>query len=175
MAILNKRPKIRDYEIEVVESGTKRKLKTPDLNDVLRGILVDLRNAWGMSTRQLAFRLGLRQQTLSAFLDLDADQGTRMETLSAVCGALDMSASELFDLHPQYGKDAGDRRWQMLRNSISPEAVDQLVETAMLGAQIGTIDKLIANQLEMVRAIGEAQGIDVASVKSEAKKISKAV
>jgi hypothetical protein len=158
MAILNKRPKIRDYDIEIVESGTKRKLKTPDLNDVLRGILVDLRNAWGMSTRQLAFRLGLR-----------------LDTLSAVCGALDMSASELFDLHPNYGKDAGDRRWQMLRNSISPDAVDQLVETAMLGAQIGTIDKLIANQLEMVRAIGEAQGIDVASVKSEAKKIAKAI
>ena len=57
MSILQKRPKVRDYSVEIVESDTKRSLKAPDLNDVLRGVLVDLRNAWGMSTRQLAFRL----------------------------------------------------------------------------------------------------------------------
>jgi len=174
MSILQKRPKVRDYPVEIIESGSKRSIKAPDLNDVLRGVLVDLRNAWGMSTRQLAFRLGVRQQTLSAFLDPEADQGTRLETVSAICGALDMSISDLFELHPVYGGQKTDRRWQMLRNSISSKALDEFVETAMLGAQVGTIDKLISNQLEMVRAIAEAQGIDVAGVKSEAKRIAKA-
>ena len=174
MSILSKRPKVRSLDVEIVESGSKRTVKAKDLNDVLRGVLVDLRNSWGMSTRQLAFRLGVRQQTLSAFLDPEHDQGTRLETLSEICAALGMSIGELFDLHPAYGEKAADRRWQMLRNSISPEAVDQLVETAMLGAQVGTINKLIANQLEMVRAIAEAQGIDVATVTNEAKRISKA-
>ena len=126
-----------------------------------------------MSTRQLAFRLGVRQQTLSAFLDPEADQGTRLETVSAICGALDMSISDLFELHPVYGGQKTDRRWQMLRNSIGSKALDEFVETAMLGVQVGTIDKLISNQLEMVRAIAEAQGIDVAMVASQAKIISK--
>ena len=85
-----------------------------------------------------------------------------------------MSISDLFELHPVYGGQKTDRRWQMLRNSISSKALDELVETAMLGAQVGTIDKLISNQLEMVRAIAQAQGIDVAGVKSEAKRIAKA-
>ena len=61
----------------------------------------------------------------------------------------------------------------MLRNSIGSKALDEFVETAMLGVQVGTIDKLISNQLEMVRAIAEAQGIDVAMVASQAKIISK--
>jgi DNA-binding Xre family transcriptional regulator len=140
---------------------------------VLRGVLVDLRNAWGMSTRQLAFRLGVRQQTMAAFLDPEVDQGTRLETVSAICGALNLSISELFELHPNYGSQSSDRRWQMLRNSISAKALDEFVETAMLAAQVGTIDKLISNQLEMVRAIAEAQGIDVSGVKAEAKRIAK--
>jgi len=174
MSIMGTRPKIRDCHIEIVEGGTKKKIKAPDLNDVLRGIVVDLRNTWGMSTRQLSFRLGMRQQTLSAFLNSEIDQGTRLETVSAICGALDMTISELFELHPVYGGQKSDRRWHILRNSINAKALDELVETAMLGTKVGAIDKLISNQLEMMRALAEAQGIDVASVQKEAKRIARA-
>ena len=173
MAIYSKRPKVRTTDTEIIVSDQNRAVKSPNLNDVLRGVLVDLRNAWGISTRQLAFRLGVRNQTISAFLDPTLQQGTRLETVASICGALDMTIGELFELHPGYGAAESDRRWQMLRNSLSPQALDELIETAMIGAQIGTIDKMISNQREMVRAIAQAQGIDVDGITEEAKRISK--
>ena len=53
MAIYSKRPKVRTTETEIIVSDQNRAVKSPNLNDVLRGVLVDLRNAWGISTRQL--------------------------------------------------------------------------------------------------------------------------
>ena len=170
MAEMTTRPRIRSIEIDVKDAGNERTIKAPDLNDVLRGVVIDLRNAWGLSTRALGFRLGLRQQTMSGFLDKDLDQGTRIDTLSRMCGALGMNVAELFALHPSY--DTGvrsERAWSMVKNSLDNDTLEQFVECVLVGAQIGVLPTLIANMHEMVHSLAKAQGLDTSQSKKEAK------
>lgn len=165
-----KRPKIRTLEVEIQEGKSKRKAKGPDLNDVLRGVLLDLRNGWGLSTRQLAQRLGVRQQTLAGFLDSELDQGTRVETLSRCCVAMGMTPGELFSLHPNYeGAVGSDPAWGVVRNSLPPESVTQLVETIVIGTQMGVLPGFIANLHDMVTNLAESQGLDTSSAAAQAK------
>ena len=172
MSEMTKRPKVRTIDFEIREAGESRQCKAVDLNDVLRGVLIEMRNAWGLSTRALAMRLGVRQQTVSGFLDSDLDQGTRVDTLSRMCGALDMNVAELFALHPIYrGEDRADRAWSMVKNSVDGKTLELFVESCLVGAQIGVLPGLIANMHSMVMSLAKAQGIDTSTVKREAKKM----
>ena len=172
MAEMTKRPRVRSMDFIVKDAGVERAVKCPDLNDVLRGVVIDLRNAWGLSTRALGMRLGVRQQTISGFLDKDIDQGTRVDTLSRMCGALDMNVAELFALHPIYrGEDRADRAWSMVKNSVDGKTLELFVESCLVGAQIGVLPGLISNMHSMVMSLAKAQGIDTSTVKREAKKM----
>lgn len=167
-----KRPKIRSIEVTIKDGSAERKAKGPDLNDVLRGIVIDLRNAWGLSTRALAFRLGVRQQTLAGFIDQDLDQGTRIEVLSRICAALDMTADEVFALHPQYATGGkSERAWGMVKNSLDDKTLELLMESVLIGSKLGVLPGLVSSMRQMVEGVAEAQEIDTASSAKEAKSL----
>ena len=173
MAEMTKRPRIRSMDFEVKEAGVDRAVKCPDLNDVLRGVVIDLRNAWGLSTRALSMRLGVRQQTMSGFLDKDMDQGTRVDTLSRMCGALGLNVAELFALHPGY--DTGirsERAWSMVKNSLDTGTLEKFIEAVLIGAQIGVLPSVIDNMHTMIHSLAKAQGLETAHAKREAKKMA---
>lgn len=173
MPEMTKRPKIRELKFTIQEGRNERQVKGPDFNDVLRGIVIDLRNAWGLSTRALSFRLGVRQQTLAGFIDQDLDQGTRLDTLSHICAALDMTIDEMFALHPNYKTSAShERGWAMVRNSLDPESVKLFIEAVLIGSQIGVLPSLIKNLHQMTVSLAESQGIDTAGAAKEAKAIA---
>jgi len=78
-----------------------------DLDDVLRQIVWDLKVAheWD-STAETARQLGVKQQTLSLFLD-ETLPGTSLQTLSRICAALRTSPVDLFRKHERYGRLQG--------------------------------------------------------------------
>lgn len=173
MAELNKRPRIRSIDFEIKDAGNTRNVKAQDLNDVLRGVLIDIRNAWGLSTRALSARLGVRQQTISGFLDADLDQGTRVDTLSRLCGAMDMGVADLFALHPQYkSTTTNSRAWAMVKNSLDQESQERFLEAVLVGAQMGVLPGMIANLNDMVVNLAKAQGIDTGTAKKQAKQMA---
>lgn len=173
MPEFERRPKIRNVKFTIKEAGETKDVSGPDLNDIIRGVVIDLRNAWGLSTRQLAFRLGLSQNTLSGFIDSELDQGTRLETLTRICASLDVTPGELFDLHPQFEeKVSSDRAWAMIRNSLPEETVSQLLEAVLVGKQMNVLPGLIANLNEMVKGLAKSQSIDIRGAAREAKAIS---
>jgi len=174
LANRTRRPKLKTLEVEILDSGRREKRTGPDLNDVLRGVVIDLKNAWGLSTRAMAQRLGVRQQTFAAFIDDGMDQGTRVETLARMCIALDMGPGELFEMHPDYGESrSADRTWQILRNSLPADSMATLLETVMIGNQLNVLPGFIKNMNEMVHNLAAAQGLDSSKVSKEARQISR--
>lgn len=107
MAELKERPEIRDIVVDV--PGAKGKVeqrKGANLDDVLRAILWDLKvKHYGGSTADAARHLGMKQQTLSLFLDAEMP-GTSVNTLSTVCAAMKMSPIALLGLHERYADEA---------------------------------------------------------------------
>jgi len=164
MSELKKRPRIQAIQFEVEEAGRTKKKKGADLNDVLRGVLVDLREAWSIPTKTLGKRLGLSQQTISKFLDADRPQGTRLDTLSKICAALNSGPGEVLSMHPDYEAEPGaDSRWTLLKNSLPEKSLDQLVETIVLGANLDLMPTIIENQHIMVKRLVSSKDLKEAS------------
>jgi len=102
--------KDRPTEIRTVEVRIRNDREVhagADLDDVLRQIVWDLKVAheWEF-TAEAARQLGLKQQTLSLFLD-ETLPGTSLQTLSRICAALRTTPVDLFRKHERYGSLEG--------------------------------------------------------------------
>lgn len=82
--------------------------KVPNLNDVVRQVVVSWMEAHGYSENALAERLGISQSNLNRFLG--ADSGTSLETLSLLTSLDGMAPDVLFGRHPLYSGQHGTRR-----------------------------------------------------------------
>ena len=70
MGELKKRQKVRSVHLDAFDAQDDAiKIKGTNLDDVVKGIILDYKNQKGWSTRQMARRCGLRQQTLTTYLN----------------------------------------------------------------------------------------------------------
>ena len=175
MAELRRRPKIKTIETKVVRAGVEDVARGPDLDDVLKGVLCDLRNQSGGSTRSLARSLGVPPQTINGLLDDTVDTGARVTPLTRICSALDCSIGELFGRHPKYA-DADQVQhplWATMAHAMTPKQLEQLARLVLLSQQLGIQESVIEQSLTMVESIATAQGIDTDSAKTAARDLAR--
>lgn len=154
MAEFRDRPtEVRTVAVNVpIDGEAKRELTGVLIDDVLRQVLWDIRTANGWkSTAETARRLGIPQQTLTAFFDREILGGMRLETLSRVCAALRTSPVDLLRRHEKYRPEnkedapfAEDLIFDRFRSILTPATARRLVrilETMIdRGALASTLD-----------------------------------
>jgi DNA-binding Xre family transcriptional regulator len=154
MAEHTRRPPIRNVEVQTSENGKSKTRRGPDLNTVLKGILIQQRNDLGITTSELARRLGLRQQSLSAMLSRQDDRGFTLRLLSDICASLGVSAGELFEMHPQYGtKD--ESSWARLKSVTTEGQRDELAKTLELASTLGMVQSQIDHIKSTVSVVAD--------------------
>jgi len=163
MAELTRAPKPRTEKIEVL-SGTKMiERKAIDLDDVIRGVIIEYRDEHDISTRECAHRLGLKQQTLSGFLD-ENGTGARVKMLSNVCAAMRVTPAQFFERHDLYSRttvDDDDWIWDLkiaAKNiDLDRDSRDRLTKVIELAVKLDLADVLIAQAYGFVNSVSETK------------------
>lgn len=151
MAEYARRPAISNIEIRCLVDGSMTTKKGPDLNSVLRGVLVQLRNSMGITTSELARRVGVKQQSMSGLLSDAGDRGFTLTLVSQICAAMQIDIGELFSQHPQYGASEGEEIAALKAVTDKKQRV-ALGEALHLCSSIGIVDA----QIEQMRVTAEA-------------------
>lgn len=146
-----KRPPISQVEVRCLVDGTMTRRRGPDLNTVLRGVLVQMRNTMGISTSELARRIGVKQQSLAAMLSDRDDRGFSLSLISSMCAALEIDVGELFSMHPQYGSSE-DQSLTEIRAVTTEEERRALSDAVQLCSTLG----IVRAQTEQMQATAEA-------------------
>lgn len=152
MSKSDERPKVSTITVEVPD-GPDRTVKREgaNLDDVLRALVWDLKNEvydW-KSVAETARRLGLPQQTLNDFLG-PKQSGLRLETLSKVCAAIQMSPVELLQLHERYHPEsrgdtpfAADLVYNGFRSVLNLDQAKRLLRLVELARDRELLDKAL--------------------------------
>ena len=98
-----RRPSVRRVRVVAGEAGKRR--EGPDLNDVVRTIIWDLKHETGWSQARLSRELGIPQQRVSRLLDSER-HGMTLWVLSQICAALGETPVQFFRRY----SDAHSRR-----------------------------------------------------------------
>lgn len=125
-----------------------------DLNDVLRHIVRDMREANDWSEAETARRLGMTQQSLHDFLEEPRDgkqPGVSVATLSKMCAAGSHNSPVLFfQRHPLFATDAPNAAVQALAQRLTVKQAETLVEIVdvLLGRQ--SLDAWLAQSVSLL-------------------------
>ena len=146
-----RRPPVSTTEVRCVVDGSMATRKGPDLNSVLRGVLIQLRNSMGITTSELARRVGVKQQSMSGLLSDAGDRGFTLTLVSQICAAMQIDVGELFSQHPQYGAAEGEDV-AAIKAVTSKAQRTAIGEALHLCSSIGIVDA----QIEQMRVTAEA-------------------
>ena len=161
----NKRPQIQKNTTRIEINGEHHTATGVDINSVLRGVLVQIRDDMGLSTAALARRLGLRQQSLSAMIAETENRGFTLRLVSDVCAAMGISVGELFSLHPKYQSEMQDESWARIKSVTSGEQRERLADSIQLSATLNLVDNQIDQALATAEAVAKTSGVVRASLK----------
>jgi len=164
--VTNGKPQIQRNSTRIEVNGEHRTVSGVDLNSVLRGVLVQIRDDMGLSTAALARRLGLRQQSLSAMINKTGDRGFTLRLVSDICAAMSVSVGELFSLHPRYKSDSQDESWARIKSVTTAEQRDRLADLIQLSATLNLIDHQIDHSLAIAEAVAKTSGVERASLEN---------
>lgn len=167
MAEWARRPAVRVHRFTVTSDGRKRKVAAPSVDDIVRGILWDLKNSRGLSIQALADLIGLPKNTVHQFMDRDHDGGTRLVTLTHLAGALGLSPVDALRKHPALEDDAiSSTLIQRVQNE--PEPISELLA---LSDATGLGNVAIQSVLGLLRAIAERDGLDMNEIQAAAERM----
>ena len=174
MAEIKKAPKPRKIRVKVpIGDGDTTTRTGIDIDDVLRGVLVELRNKWGCSTRQLAQRIGLPQQSISGYLDKRIDHSARIIMLSRICAALETTPGALLATAPAYRDlqdvDRIDPEWLDIGLALTQENRQAMLEISLICAHADIARQVIEPTLTMARAFAKANGLDLDAIAKTAR------
>lgn len=159
------KPQIQKNSTRIEVNGEHHTVTGVDLNSVLRGVLVQIRDDMGLSTAALARRLGLRQQSLSAMINATGNRGFTLRLVSDVCSAMSVSVGELFSIHPKYQSDSQDESWARIKSVTTAEQRDRLADAIQLLATLNLIDNQINQAVATAEAVAKTSGVVRASLK----------
>ena len=175
MGELKKRQKVRSVQFEGFDAQDDSiKIKGMNLDDVVKGIILDYKNQKGWSTRQMARRCGLRQQTLTTYLNDANENGGRIAILTHLCAGLGRDPVELFLLHPDIEIQEGEEYWQYkLQRQINtvnvpPNVKNKLEELVILATYLYCFNNVVDQSLALVRSIAESQKVNLKQAKKNA-------
>src|SRR5262245_39675200 len=104
MAEFKERPSVGQITVTVRIGREEQKRSGPSLDDVLRVLLWDLKEASAWSTNEASLRLGLPLSTLQTILDQDRN-GTSLEVLSKICAAMKTNPDVLFQSYEGFSPE----------------------------------------------------------------------
>ena len=167
MAELKKAPRVRTVKVKVKRGGKEATVTGPNLDDVLRGIVIQWKNHLDISTNEAAKRLGVTQQTLSSFLNPEQTAGCRLELVSKICAALDLTPASLFSMHTLFKEEYEFRpqeHVQHLRGIIGDEMWEKAWQALTIASAIGMGPSVIEQAYNLAVSLAKAQGQDVGEV-----------
>lgn len=141
-------------------NGVHRTVTGPDLNSVLRGVLVQMRDDTGLSTTALARRLGLRQQSLSAMINESENRGFTLRLVSDICAAMSLTIGELFSLNPKYQTESQDESWARIKSVTTAEQREKLADAMQLSATLNLIENQVNQMVFTAEAVAKTAGVD---------------
>jgi transcriptional regulator with XRE-family HTH domain len=175
MGELKKRQRVRGVQFQGFDAQNDSiKIKGMNLDDVVKGIILDYKNHKGWSTREMARRCGLRQQTLTTYLNDSNENGGRIAILTHLCAGLGLDPVELFLLHPDIETQEGDGYWQnKLQRQVNTANVSQamkekLEEIVILSTHLDCFNIVVEQSLALVRSMASAQKVDLKKARKSA-------
>jgi DNA-binding Xre family transcriptional regulator len=168
---LSKAPRPKSTEFVSVVGKKQKRKKELNLDDVFRGIILEVKEAHDLSTRALAKKMGVRQQTLSTFLTPGETQGCRLALVSRLCASLDLSPVELFQIHPVFASDHGDLIAR-IRSNLSEETWVKFVEIIVVAQALSISEVWIEQAHSLVMSFAESQNHSTKSLVAKARKLA---
>lgn len=170
-----KKEQLPEIQVEIEINGVAEDRHGPDLNEAARAALRKFASEQGLEkTVDLAKRVGIRAPSLAMLLA--GDQGMRVDVLSRVCAALDMSPALFFESGGAYerqGKaDADSALMDHFRRIIPRHAQVQLFEMMLLAQATGYTAEALEVSLSMVRHIATREGVDRAAILKAAESLA---
>ena len=170
-----KKEQLPEIQVEIEINGVAEDRHGPDLNEAARAALRKFASEQGLEkTVDLAKRVGIRAPSLAMLLA--GDQGMRVDVLSRVCAALDMSPALFFESGGAYerqGKaDADSALMDQFRRIIPRHARVQLFEMMLLAQATGYTAEALEVSLAMVRHIATREGVDRAAILKAAESLA---
>ena len=163
MAEIKQVPPVRSLSVDPAKS-TESEMRTGlNLDDVLRGVLVQWKEKKGFSTNQAAHELGVRQQTLSSFLSEDEPRGCRLEFVSKVCAGMGVTPIELFARHEIFQTEgpAASSLLSHFREGLSEEAWQKAIEVVFAAHALGITEAVVEQCHSLVMSLAESQRLNL--------------
>ena len=159
-------PPVRTLVVPAAKGDSGGRRTGFNLDDVLRGVLIEWKEARGYSTNQAAHELGLRQQTLSSFLSEDEPRGCRLEFVSKVCAGMGITPIELFSRHEVFQEpDSQDASvMSHFREGLSEDGWRKAVEVVFAAHALGITEVVVEQSHSLVMALAESQRLKVDEV-----------
>ena len=171
-----KRPDLPEISVQFELNDQIEERFGPDLNEAAREAIRRFGEVQGITSKnELAKRVGIRAPSLAMLLA--GEQGMRVDVLSRVCAALDMSPAEFFALGGAYESDETASEVEttiaMFRRTVPESSRVKLLELALLVGSTKLADDALDAALVFVRVVAEKNGVDAGAVKRTAKKKAK--
>ncbi len=173
-----KRTSLPEISVEYEQLGQLEERFGPDLNEAARAAIQRFGEDAGITSKaELAKRVGIRAPSLAMLLS--GEQGMRVDVLSRVCAALNMTPAQFFALGGAYADDetrTGDQEMMDAFRRLVPKASQERVcELGLLVGSTQMADEALEAALTFVRAVAAKEGVDVAAVKRNAKDFAKRI
>ena len=173
-----KRFPLPEISVEFERNGQIEERFGPDLNEAAREAIRRFGATEGITSKnELAKRVGIRAPSLAMLLA--GEQGMRVDVLSRVCAALDMSPGEFFALGGAYEGDGGKpddaALMDMFRRSVPESSRNKIIELGLLAGSTKFADEALDAALVFVRAVAEKNGVDTTAVKKSVRELAKRI
>lgn len=167
-----------EISVEYEQLGQLEERFGPDLNEAAREAIRKFADDAGITNKaELAKRVGIRAPSLA--LLLSGDQGMRVDVLSRVCAALDMTPGEFFALGGAHGADdqqsGSEAIIDLFRRHVPKASREKLFELGLLASATQFADEALDAALAFVRVVSKKDGVDIAAAKRSAKDLAKRV
>ena len=167
-----------EISVEFEQLGELEERFGPDLNEAAREAIRQFADDAGITNKaELAKRIGIRAPSLAMLLA--GEQGMRVDVLSRVCAALQMTPGEFFALGGAHADDAAQSNDELLmdvfRRHVPKGSREKIFELALLAGSTEFAGEALDAALTFVRAIAVKDGVDTTALKRNARDLAKRV
>ncbi len=179
MGARKKQPSLPEISVQFEQSGQLDEAFGPDLNEAAREAIRRFSDRAGITNKnELAKRVGIRAPSLAMLLA--GEQGMRVDVLSRVCAALDMSPAEFFALGGAYDDSSGSTSEDAsllneFRRAVPRSSREKIFELGLLAGTTRFADEALDAALTFVRAVAAKDDVDLKDVRRRAIALVKRV
>lgn len=152
--------------IQAFDGKKELQRKAVDVDDLIRGIMLEFKTQKGWSTRELARRCGLTQQTVATYLTASRSKNSgRIALITHLCAGLNLSVVDLMKMHPVIQEQESEGAWieevaqTMKINDLSHATKDKIEEIMILASALDCFEIVVDQALGLLRSMASAQNL----------------